>query len=172
MKEFVLSLTLLTLSAVAFAHGEAPKNDGSAVNVKKEQQPWGIAGDAKSAARTVVFRMTDAMRFEPDRLEVRQGQTIRFVLKNDGRQMHEFVLGTRDELEAHAALMVKFPNMEHDEPYMAHVPPGESREVVWNFNRAGDFRFACLIAGHYSAGMTGKIKVNPRPAPAAVQRNP
>ena len=57
--------------------------------------------------------------------------------------------------------MVKFPNMEHDEPYMAHVKPGESGEIVWTFNRPGDFDFACLIAGHYQAGMVGKIKVAP-----------
>ena len=48
--------------------------------------------------------------------------------------------------------MVKFPNMEHDEPYMAHVAPGKTGEIVWTFNRAGDFDFACLIAGHYQAG--------------------
>jgi uncharacterized cupredoxin-like copper-binding protein len=55
--------------------------------------------------------------------------------------------------------MLKFPNMEHDEPYMAHVPVGKTGEIIWNFNKAGDFDFACLIAGHYQAGMVGKIKV-------------
>jgi uncharacterized cupredoxin-like copper-binding protein len=69
------------------------------------------------------------------------------------------VLGTREELDAHAALMVKFPGIEHDEPYMAHVPPGKTGEIIWTFNRAGDFDFACLIAGHYQAGMVGKVKV-------------
>jgi plastocyanin len=28
-----------------------------------------------------------------------------------------------------------------------------------NFNRPGEFDFACLIAGHYQAGMVGKITV-------------
>ncbi len=56
--------------------------------------------------------------------------------------------------------MLKFPNMEHDEPYMAHVPPGKTGQIVWTFNRAGDFDFACLIAGHYQAGMVGKIIVS------------
>jgi uncharacterized cupredoxin-like copper-binding protein len=58
--------------------------------------------------------------------------------------------------------MIKFPNTEHNEPYMAHVAPGKTGEVIWLFNRAGDFDFACLIAGHYQAGMVGTIKVNPR----------
>jgi uncharacterized cupredoxin-like copper-binding protein len=58
--------------------------------------------------------------------------------------------------------MARFPTMEHDEPYQAHVPAGKTGDLVWNFNRAGDFDFACLIAGHYQAGMIGKIKVTPR----------
>ena len=103
--------------------------------------------------------MTDDMRFSPDRIEVRQGETLRLVLQNNGKLMHEFVIGTKKDLDEHAALMVRFPGMEHDEPYMAHVAPGKSGEVIWNFNRAGEFNFACLIAGHYSSGMVGKIKV-------------
>jgi uncharacterized cupredoxin-like copper-binding protein len=73
--------------------------------------------------------------------------------------LHEFVLGTKKELDAHAALMLKFAAMEHDEPYMAHVLPGKTGEIVWTFNRAGEFAFACLINGHYQAGMVGRVKV-------------
>ena len=51
------------------------------------------------------------------------------------------------------------PDMEHDEPYMAHVPAGKTGEIIWKFNKAGNFDFACLIAGHYQAGMIGKITV-------------
>ena len=73
--------------------------------------------------------------------------------------MHEFVLGTRKELEEHAELMKKFPDMEHDEPYMAHVAPGKTAEMIWHFNRVGEFEFACLLPGHFEAGMVGKIRV-------------
>ncbi len=99
------------------------------------------------------------MRFSPDLLEVKQGETIRLVHRNNGQVMHEFVIGTQDDLDKHAALMAKFPGMEHDEPYMAHVAPGQTGEIIWTFNRAGDFDFACLIAGHYQAGMVGKVRV-------------
>jgi len=99
------------------------------------------------------------MRFTPDRIEVKQGETVRLVHKNDGKIMHEFVLGTKKELDEHAALMAKFPNMEHDEPYMAHVGPGKTGQIVWTFNRPGEYDFACLIPGHYQAGMVGKVKV-------------
>ena len=139
------------------AHGDA--NQESGAPIIKEQKPWGIAGDAKAVRRTIEVRMTDDMRFSPDRIDVRQGETLRLVLQNNGKLMHEFVIGTTKVLDEHAVLMVRFPNMEHDEPYMAHVAPGKSGEVIWTFNRAGEFSFACLIAGHYSSGMIGRIKV-------------
>ena len=103
--------------------------------------------------------MSDTLRFTPEALGIRLGETLRIVLKNDGKMLHEFVLGTPAELAAHAALMLKFPNMEHDEPYMAHVPAGQRAEIVWTFNRSGTFEFACLVAGHYQAGMVGTIRV-------------
>ena len=154
----LLMAAVLATAGHALAHTEKP-HDKKAGPVKKEQKDWGIAGNAKAGMRTVEFRMTDNMRFTPDKIEVKQGETIKIVIKNSGAVMHEFVLGTKKELEEHAALMVKFPNMEHDEPYMAHVAPGKTGEIIWTFNRAGDFDFACLIAGHYAAGMVGKVKV-------------
>ncbi len=153
----VLSGLMAALGATAFAHGDqAHKPAGP---VKLEQKAWGIAGDPKKVTRTIEVKMADNMRFTPDLVEVRQGETIRFVHMNGGKVMHEFVLGTKPELDEHAALMKKFPGMEHDEPYMAHVGPGKKGEIVWNFNRVGDFDFACLLPGHYEAGMVGKIKV-------------
>ena len=113
------------LSSPALAH-EDKKHTATAV--KKEQKPWGIAGDAKSAKRTITLAMTDNMRFAPDRLEINRGETVKLVVRNDGKMLHEMVIGTRDELEKHAELMVKFPDMEHEEPYMVHVPPGKSGE--------------------------------------------
>lgn len=155
-----VSAALLGAATGAHAHG----NDDHAAKAgpaKKEQKDWGIAGDAQAARRTIEVRMLDTMRFTPDRIDVRLGETVRFDVSNAGKVMHEFVIGTKKENEAHAALMVKFPNMEHDEPYMAHVPPGRRGEIVWTFNRAGAFEFACLIGGHYQAGMVGTIVVKP-----------
>jgi uncharacterized cupredoxin-like copper-binding protein len=159
---FVLATTLASGLGTnpAWAHGDGGHAD-KAQTVRKEQMPWGIAGDAKVARRTVEFSMTDDMRFTPDRLEVGAGETVRIVIRNAGAVQHEFVLGTKAVLDEHAALMARFPAMEHDEPYMAHVPPGKTGEIVWTFNRAGEFDFACLIAGHYQAGMVGKVRVAP-----------
>jgi uncharacterized cupredoxin-like copper-binding protein len=154
----LLVAALMGASLGATAH-EGEDHSKKAGPVKKEQKEWGIAGDAKAVKRTIEVVMTDNMRFSPERIEVKQGETIRFIHKNAGKIMHEFVIGTKKELDEHAALMMKFPNMEHDEPYMAHVGAGKVGEVVWTFNRPGEFDFACLVPGHYQAGMVGKIKV-------------
>ena len=160
IKTGLLATALLAASTVfGFALAHTDSHGKKPGVVKMEQKDWGIAANAKAAKRTVFFTMSDSMRFTPDTLSVKQGETVRIVVRNEGKMLHEFVLGTKKELDEHAALMLKFPTMEHDEPYMAHVPAGKSGEIVWTFNRAGDFDFACLIAGHYQAGMVGKITV-------------
>ncbi len=151
------SAACLLPAGAVWAHGDGATRPAA---VAKEQKPWGIAGDARRA-RAIEIRMTDAMRFAPARIEVKEGETIRFVVRNNGKMLHEMVIGTQAELDAHAELMKKHPGMEHDEPYMAHVAAGRRGEIVWNFNRAGTFQFACLIAGHYQAGMVGTIVVTP-----------
>ena len=159
MKTLTVLFIAFTLAfpAIVIAHEAHPAK--KAALVKKEQKEWGIAGDAKAVKRTIMLSMTDTMRFTPDKIDVKQGETVRISLKNDGQLLHEFVIGTQKELDDHAALMLKFPTMEHDEPYMAHVPPGKVGEIIWTFNKPGEFDFACLIAGHYQAGMVGKINV-------------
>ena len=157
-KVLLLAAAMGTIAAGASAHEKHGGNKGSAT-VKKEQKPWGIAGEAKAARRTIAIAMSDDMRFTPSNIEVRQGETVKFVVRNQGKVLHEMVIGDKKTLDEHAALMAKFPGMEHDEPDMAHVAAGKAGSLVWNFNRPGEFDFACLIAGHYQAGMVGKIKV-------------
>ncbi|GAB3186538.1 cupredoxin domain-containing protein [Hydrogenophaga aquatica] len=160
-----LLLTGALLTPAAWAHG--PQGHAGQMpmakhhDLVKEQKPWGIAAERSKARRTIEIRMTDDMRFTPERIEVREGETVRIVAANRGQVMHEIVLGTREELLAHAELMKKHPDMEHDEPHMAHVPAGKRGDIVWTFNRPGEFEFACLIAGHYEAGMKGRITVLP-----------
>jgi len=157
---FATALALALAAGAAVAHeNHGAKKRAAAAATKKEQQPWGIAGDAKDARRTIQIAMTDDMRFTPASIEVKEGETVRFVVQNKGKVLHEMVIGDKKTLDEHAALMQKFPNMEHDEPHMAHVTAGKKGDLVWKFNRPGDFDFACLIPGHYQAGMVGKIKV-------------
>jgi uncharacterized cupredoxin-like copper-binding protein len=155
----LLTIGLLTLPAV-HAHSPAAHQNHHAKSVSPaEQKDWGIAGDPKKATRTIEIRMTDDMRFAPKEIQVKLGETVRLLAVNAGKVLHEIVIGTPQELKAHAEMMKKHPGMEHDEPYMAHVDPGKKGDIVWTFNRAGSFEFACLIPGHFEAGMIGRITV-------------
>ena len=161
--------TLLSAAAIAAtlagggaqAHGDDPheKKDAAQIHMKAEQTAFGIAGDPQKVTRTIEIDMRDTMRFVPGRLEIKRGETVRFVVTNSGAVLHELVLGGMTDLEHHAALMKKFPGMEHDAPYMVHVDPGKRGEFVWQFNRAGEFNYGCLIPGHFEAGMIGRIRV-------------
>ena len=90
---------------------------------------------------------------------MKRGETVSSSPANKGEVLHEMVLGTAQALKEHAELMKKLPGMEHDEPHMAHVKPGQRGEIVWQFTKAGEFQFACLIPGHFEAGMVGKVTV-------------
>lgn len=155
----LLATALLAGPTAVFAHGSEAHDDAPKAAAVKEQKPWGIAGDASAARRTITLDMSDNMRFTPERISVKRGETVRLRVANKGQVMHEIVLGTPASLDEHAQMMLKFPTMEHGEPYMAHVSPGKSGDLVWNFNREGSFDFACLIPGHYQAGMRGTITV-------------
>ena len=159
-------ISLISTCAVAFlvsvgavhAHGDK-KNSARFDPASAEQQPFGIAGDPKKATRTMKIALSDKMHFMPSVLTIRKGETVRFVVRNEGNLLHELVLGTAAELKRHAEQMRKFPDMEHDEPHMVHVKPGTAGDLVWTFNRPGEFDFACLVGGHYEAGMKGRIIV-------------
>jgi len=151
---------LAGLAVSAAAHG--PHAHAGGPNLTAVTTAFGQTGDPKRVNRTVRIDMADTMRFTPATLTVRQGETVRFVIRNVGRVMHEMVIGTDRELDKHAELMRKHPGMEHDDPYMAHVAPGQRGEIVWQFTQVGEFKFACLVPGHFEAGMVGTIRVLPR----------
>ncbi len=147
----------------ALAHGdEKHRMPAKAKPMSMEEHAFGRQGDPAKADRTIEVGMSDAMRFSPAEIRVKQGETIRFVVRNGGKVMHEMVLGSLAALKEHGEMMKKFPNMEHDEPYMAHVPPGKSQEITWTFTKAGEFHFGCLVPGHFDAGMIGRIVVAAR----------
>jgi uncharacterized cupredoxin-like copper-binding protein len=131
------------------------------------QTAFGIAGDPAKVTRTIAIDMSDDMRYAPAALDVKLGETVRFVVANKGATMHEFVLGTKSDIEKHAKAMRSAQPAHahhhaphhHASPSMAHLDAGKSGEVVWRFNRAGTFEYACLLPGHYEAGMKGAITV-------------
>lgn len=149
MNAALLSITALAASVVA----------GVAAGHEHGDQPFGQPADAAKATRSVAIDMSDQLRFTPAQVAVRKGEVVRFVVRNSGKLEHEFILGTLPELKEHAQMMQKHPGMEHDAPHMAHVPPGKSRSVTWQFTDSGEFYYGCLVPGHFEAGMLGRVVV-------------
>lgn len=122
----------------------------------------GEPGDPKKPARLVQVTMIERdgkMLFLPARIEVRKGEQVKFVLRNNGLLEHEFVLASTAENLEHAEAMKANPDMDHDDPNGKHVAPSKSGEIVWKFTKAGEFEYACLIPGHREAGMIGTVVV-------------
>ncbi|WP_256081966.1 plastocyanin/azurin family copper-binding protein [Massilia sp. YIM B04103] len=119
----------------------------------------GKPGNPAKVDRVIEVSMDDSMRFTPAQIEVKAGETIRFLLKNAGKMEHEMVLGQMAELNAHAEMMRRMPEMQHAEPNMAKLKSGQRGSIVWQFTRAGEFDFACTIPGHLEGGMVGKVSV-------------
>lgn len=160
-------LSSITLTAallgpcLALAHGDEshPARPHVYDASKVEEHAFGREGDPKKVRRVIQVDMSDAFRFTPADVVVKPGETVKFVVSNSGKQLHEMVLGTPQELKEHAELMRRFPNMEHADANMAHVKPGAKGEIVWQFTQPGEYQFACLIPGHFEAGMVGRITV-------------
>lgn len=119
----------------------------------------GKPGDPAKVDRTIDITMDDNMRYTPSSISVNTGETVRFFVKNNGKMNHEMVIGSMDELKEHAEMMRKMPNMKHVEANMLTLTPGQRGGIVWQFDKAGEVDFACLVPGHMEAGMTGKVDV-------------
>jgi uncharacterized cupredoxin-like copper-binding protein len=153
-------------------HGSAGHGQGMAIGI-------GQPGKAAEVTRTITVTMTDN-RYEPEKIEVKKGETIRFVMNNKGEFVHEFNIGTAGMHKAHRKEMMMMvehgvlepdrinrermmmdmgggKTMEHKYPNSALVEPGKSAEIIWNFDKAGALEFACNVPGHYESGMVGKI---------------
>ena len=163
MRTYLMGLMIVATVGAGGVHAHGGREPGGKLRQptarSSEATAFGRAGDPKKVTRTVSIGMDDRMRFYPAHLSVKKGETIRFVVSNRGKLLHEMVLGSDEELRKHAELMRKFPDMEHDEAHMVHVKPGAKGVIVWTFDKEGEFSFACLIAGHFEAGMTGKVVV-------------
>lgn len=121
---------------------------------------FGSPGEKREVTRTIEVEASDAMRFIPSGLEVKQGETIRFVVKNRGRIKHEFSIGDRAAQRAHAAMMKQMPEMRHaDDATTITVEPGQIKTLIWKFDKkpASPIEIACHEPGHYEGGMKADV---------------
>lgn len=154
-----IAIACMAFSSAVFAGGPHGHDHGGEAH-GTEEEAIGKPGQVTKATRTVKVSMSDKMRFEPASISVKQGETVRFVISNTGQIKHEMNLGTEKELLEHLEVMKKFPGMEHDEPNKVTIAPGQQGEIVWQFTKAGSVSFACLVPGHYEAGMRGTVQVS------------
>jgi len=167
-RRFRLTLALAALTALplaALGHGSEDHAKSPNASISTDEHAFGVEGNPKRAARTISMSMDDSMHYSQSEIRVKQGETVTFVISNKGKLMHELVIGTDAELKKHAELMRNNPTMEHDEPYMAHVKPGGTERMTWRFTKSGTFLYGCLVAGHFEAGMKGRIVVAMEPTP-------
>ncbi|MDD5174965.1 MAG: cupredoxin family protein [Sterolibacterium sp.] len=142
-------LAMTIASSPIFGHGDDDSH-GAVI---------GKLGDPAKVSRTITVEMNDAMRFIPSTVVVKHGETVRFLVKNNGLLKHEMVLGSVAELKEHAELMRRFPAMQHADPNQVAVDPGKTGELIWQFAKTGKVDFACLQPGHFEAGMKGRVTV-------------
>ncbi len=156
MKSALIGLLLATLATPVLASGNHAGGHGEAMAV-------GEPGDKSKVTQTIRVTMKETpdgkMVFTPSTFNIRKGQTVRFAIQNAGELDHEFVLDQHDKIMEHKAVMEKFPEMEHDDPNAIRLAAGKSGEIIWKFNNGGVFKIACLVPGHYDAGMHGDVNV-------------
>ncbi|QTD44948.1 cupredoxin domain-containing protein [Ottowia testudinis] len=160
MKKIITILALVTVPFAAFASGDHA--GGHAMNHATPDSAAGKpAATGTKVARTINVTMSDAMRFSPDSVEVKAGETVRFFVKNEGKITHEFVIGNDSEIKEHAEMMKQMPGMTHNDGSMITLKPGQKGAVTWTFSKSGNFSFGCTVPGHLEAGMVGKFSVTP-----------
>ena len=170
-----LATALVALSApAASAAGEHAGGHGHAAEI-------GQPGEPSEADRTVQVTMYDNY-YEPEQIQVSEGETVRFVVTNAGDLVHEFNIGTAAMHSQHQEEMMMMVDhgvingdhidhemmkmdmgdgqtMEHNDPNSVLLEPGHSGEIVWTFASDADLEFACNVPGHYEAGMMGDIEI-------------
>lgn len=155
----ILGTAFFSVSAWAGAgpsgHNHSEHNHGAIFSA-------GEPGDPAKPARVIQVTMVETdgkMLFLPTRIEIKKGDQVKFVLRNNGNLDHEFVLASTAENLKHAEAMKANPDMAHDDPNGKQLAPSKSGQIVWKFTKAGEFEYACLIPGHREAGMIGIIVV-------------
>jgi uncharacterized cupredoxin-like copper-binding protein len=113
-----------------------------------------------SETRTVEIDMVD-IAFEPDTLEVTEGETVRFVFTNAGVVAHEAFVGDQAAQADHEEEMRDAEHGGHGEESedAITVEPGDTGELTYTFDEAGSLEVGCHQEGHYEAGMKISVEV-------------
>ncbi|MDQ3690945.1 MAG: cupredoxin domain-containing protein [Chloroflexota bacterium] len=118
------------------------------------------SGAATNAVRTVEVTMTDDLRYDPAGLSVNAGETVRFVVRNAGANVHEFLIGTADQQAVFAEEMADGHGGGHAADAGVSVEPGATAEFTYSFTADDrDLLIGCHQPGHYEGGMVAPVAV-------------
>lgn len=167
-------------AAIAMAIATASQSHAGGVHGSSHGGTAGEQGKLSDVSKTIQIDMYDNY-YEPENIDVKKGETIRFVINNKGMLVHEFNIGTPEMHEGHQEEMLMMiqhgiiqggklnrdlmemdmgngQTMKHDDPNSALLAPGETAEMIWKFSDDGNIEYACNVPGHYPAGMYGAFK--------------
>lgn len=145
-KTLIVSLILSCLGSV-----------GAYATTNHSYAAIGEPGVQKNITHTIRLEVYE-YRFSPSEINIKQGETIQFIVKNTGKKKHEMMIDTIRHLRKHEKMMREHDHGPHTEPNLIILEPGEEKELIWHFTQAGTIDFACPVPGHLK-GMRGKIIV-------------
>ena len=139
----------------------------------------GEKGNLSEVNRTIEIKMYDNY-YEPKEIKIKKGETIKFIVYNYGKLVHEFNIATKEMHLKHQPEMMKMVekeillgdridikkmkklaktdhSMSHSHSNSVLLEPGKSAELIWKFNTDADLEAACNVPGHYDSGMIAKI---------------
>ena len=141
----------------------------------------GIKGKASDVTKVIKVNMYDNY-YEPSKIKVKKGETVKFVVTNKGELVHEFNIATKKMHIHHQKEMMKMVeygilvgdkidkkkrkevskkdhSMSHSHSNSLLLEPNKSGEIIWKFTSSASLEAACNMPGHYQAGMVSKINI-------------
>ena len=139
----------------------------------------GKKGESSEVDRVIEIKMYDNY-YEPKEINIKKGETIKFIVYNSGKLVHEFNIATKEMHLKHQPEMMKMVEKEillgdridikkmkelaktdhsmgHSHSNSVLLEPDQSAELIWKFNTDADLEAACNVPGHYESGMIAKI---------------
>ena len=139
----------------------------------------GVKGNEGDVDRIIKVSMYDNY-YQPNKFKVNKNETIKFIVSNKGKLVHEFNIASKEMHLKHQPEMMKMVENEilladkidkkkmkeisKKDHLMAHkhsnsvlLSPGESADLIWKFTNTIDIEAACNVPGHYELGMIAKI---------------
>lgn len=93
-------------------------------------------------------------------IEVKQGERIRFNVRNDGKIPHEFMFMSMPMMQAvtYRARRADWNLLEHEALFeKSLLLPGEMLSFVAEVQTAGSWMFMCMLPYHMQMGMMGQV---------------